>query len=134
MHLTLCRHYGIESLRDGALWGYSIFAWIVAALALRLRGFVHIAVTRHYERFARAYVFLGAGAWLLSLYFRDELPHWPDTSVSIPLIKGGEFCVHIAGILAFAFSGLSKKGPWIALIIADAMLGMGVRGGFWLLL
>ncbi len=122
--------YGIDTLRDAALWGYSIFAWSIAALTLRLRGFLHTAVTKHYERFCRVYVVLGAGAWLVSLFFRDSLPHWPDTGVSIPLIKGGEFCVHIAGILAFAFSGLSKKGPWIALIMADSLLGMGVRGGF----
>jgi len=122
--------YGVDTLRDGALWGYSIFAWVTAALVLRLRGFLHTSITQHYQQFAKVYLILGAAAWLLSLFFRDSLPHWPDTSVSIPLIKGGEYCVHIAGIMAFAFSGLSKKGGWIALIIVDALLGMGVRGGF----
>ncbi len=122
--------YGIDALRDGALWGYSLFAWVTAALVLRLRGFLHTAVTEHYQRFAQVYLVLGAAAWLASLFFRDALPRWPDTGVSIPLIKGGEYCVHIAGVMAFAFSGLSRKGGWIALIIADAMLGMGVRGGF----
>lgn len=122
--------YGVDALRDGALWGYSIFAWVTAALVLRLRGFLHISVTKHYLTFAQVYLFAGAAAWLASLFFRDSLPHWPETGVSIPLIKGGEYCVHIAGIMAFAFSGLTKKGGWIALIIVDAMLGMGVRGGF----
>ena len=122
--------YEIDTLRDAAIWGYSVFAFVVAAAVIRLPGFLHLAATGYYRKFARLYLFLGAGAWLVTLYFRDSLPHWPDTGVSVPSIKGGEYCVHMAGILAFALSGLTPKGPWIALIIADALLGMGVRGGF----
>lgn len=122
--------YGLDTLRDGALWGYSLFAWIVAAMVLRLRGFLHTAVLDHFRRFAQLYLVLGPAVWLASLYLRDGLPHWPGTGISIPLIKGGEYCVHLAGILAFAFCGFQRRGPWIALVLADALLGMGVRGGF----
>jgi hypothetical protein len=121
--------YEMDTLRDAAIWGYSVFAFVVAVAVIGLRGFLHIAVTDYYRKFARIYLFLGAGAWLVTLYFRDSLPTWPGTGVSIPAIKGGEYCVHMAGILAFALSGLTPKGPWIVLIIADALLGMGVRGG-----
>jgi hypothetical protein len=121
--------YEMDTLRDAVIWGYSIFAFVVAAAVIRLRGFLHMAVTGYYRKFARIYLFLGAGAWLITLYFRDSLPQWPGTGVSIPSIKGGEYCVHMAGILAFALSGLMPKGAWIILIIADALLGMGVRGG-----
>jgi len=121
--------YEMDTLRDAAIWCYSVFAFVVAAAVIRLRGFLHIAVIRYFRRFARVYLFLGAGAWLVTLYFRDSLPHWSGTAVSIPSIKGGEYCVHMAGIVAFALSGLWPKSPWIVLIIVDAMLGMGVRGG-----
>lgn len=128
--LPYLQTYGVDSFRDGALWGYSAFAWITAALVLKLRRFLHLITTETFRKFAWAFVLIGPLMWVASLFFRDSLPQWPGTAVSIPLIKGGEYCVHLGGILAFTFSGLTRRGPWMWLILADAMLGMGVRGGF----
>lgn len=39
-------------------------------------------------------------------------------------------CVHLAGILAFVAVGLSRFSQWwLFLVVADALLGMNVRGG-----
>src|SRR5579871_1957093 len=121
--------YGVDTLRDSAIWGYATFAWAAAALIVRLPGLLQIVV-RAYRQFARLYLFLGPVAWLATLYWRDFLPRWPDTTVTVPLIKGGELCVHLAGIFALVLSGLGKLNSWwVFLIIADAMLGMSARGG-----
>jgi len=122
--------FGVDSLRDSAIWGYATFAWMSAALVLRLPSFLEVVVRKQYWRFAKVYVFFGAAAWLATLYLQEWLPHWPGTAVSIPLIKGGEYCVHMAGILAFVLSGLAGSSQlWAFMILADAMLGMSVRGG-----
>jgi hypothetical protein len=121
--------YGLDTLRDSAIWGYSVFAWITAALVLRLHGFVDLVVTR-YRRFAKLFLFLGPIAWLATLYLRDWLPTLPGTTISVPLIKGGDYCVHLAGVLAFMVGGLGNSGAWwIILVVADTMLGITSRGG-----
>ena len=121
--------YGMDTLRDSAIWGYSVFAWITAALVTRLPDFVDVAVVR-YQRFTKLFLFLGPIAWLSTLYLRDWLPTLPGTTISIPLIKGGDYCVHLAGILAFMVGGLGNGGVWwIVLAVGDAMLGVTSRGG-----
>lgn len=121
--------YGLDSLRDGVIWAYAIFACAVAALVLRLPGFLRCVLNR-FQKFSALFLILGPAAWVATLYLADSLPHWPDTSVSIPLVKGGEFCVHLAGIFAFVFLGLSSQTrSWLLLVAAEAMLGMRARGG-----
>ncbi len=122
--------YGMDALRDGVIWGYASFAWIVAALVLRLPGFLHHAVVIRYIRFAKTFLILGPVLWLSTLYFKDWLPYWPGTTVTVPLIKGDEFCVHLAGILAITLQGLgSARLTWVPLILVDAILAMNVRSG-----
>ena len=121
--------YQMDALRDSVLWIYAAFAWAVGALLLRLPGLLESVISR-YARFARIYIFLGPVAWLASVYLDDWLPHWPGTTVSIPLLKAGEYCVHMAGIFAFLFVGLRKMSRWwLLLVFGDALLGMSGRGG-----
>lgn len=121
--------YGLDALRDSVIWAYAIFAWVTGALALRLSGFVKIAVAR-FVTFSKVFLVLGPTAFLASVYLRDWLPHWSDTSVSIPLVKGGEYCVHLAGIFAFVSVRLGRLSQWCLVpILAAAFLGMNVRGG-----
>jgi hypothetical protein len=121
--------YGIDTLRDSAIWGYSVFAWITAALVLRLPGFLSWVVLG-YRRFAKVFLIIGPVAWLATLYLREWLPRWPETTVTLPLIKGDEFCVHLAGILAFLMQRLAPVSHgWLFLVLADAATAMGVRSG-----
>jgi O-Antigen ligase len=121
--------YGTDVFRDGVIWGYALLAWATAAMVLRLRGFISTAISQ-FARFGRIYLILGPAAWIATSYWRDYLPVWSGTVISIPLIKGGEYCVHIAGIFAFLMQGLGIQGStWMIIVIADALLAMSVRGG-----
>jgi hypothetical protein len=121
--------YGVDTFRDSVIWAYALFAWVTAALILRLPRSVELLVQR-YRRFASLYLFLGPAAWLATLYLRDWLPTWPGTSASIPLIKGDEYGVHLAGVFAFSMLGFGGGRPWWALVIlADALIAMSVRSG-----
>jgi hypothetical protein len=120
---------GPDALRDSVIWAYGGFALGSAALLLRLPGLLDATVA-HYATFTRLYMFLGPVSWLASIYFQNWLPHWPGTTVSIPLIKAGEYCVHLAGVLAFVVVGLRKTSHWwLLLVVGDALLGMSGRGG-----
>jgi len=121
--------YGLDTLRDSVIWGYAGFGWVAAALVLRLPGLLRSAIVQ-FRRFSRVFLVLGPVAWVATLYFGDSLPHWPGTSVSIPSVKGAEFCVHLAGIFAFILLELSPMSRlWLLLAGADALLGMRARGG-----
>jgi hypothetical protein len=121
--------YGVDTLRDSVIWAYALFALVVAAMVIRLPASVEILVQR-YRRFASIYLFLGPVAWLATLYLRDWLPTWPGTSASIPLLKGDEYGVHLAGVFAFSMLGFGGGRAWWALVVlADAMMGMSVRSG-----
>jgi hypothetical protein len=121
--------YGVDALRDSVIWAYSFFACTVAALVLRLPRSMEIVV-RRYSRFARLFMFLGPAMWLATLYLHDWLPTWPGTSISVPLIKAGDYDVHLAGIFAFALLGVGASETWWALVIlAEALLGISSRSG-----
>ncbi|HTS77842.1 MAG TPA: O-antigen ligase family protein [Bryobacteraceae bacterium] len=122
--------YGINAFRDSVLWAYAAFAWAVAAMMLRIRRPLHLVLTR-YRKFARIYLVVGPATWLMTFYLSDKLPVWPHTTVTIPLIKAGDYAVQLAGI--FAFSTLGLSGPntawWTAAAIVEGALGMTNRGG-----
>jgi hypothetical protein len=121
--------YRIDTLRDSVIWVYGIFAWVAAGLILRLPGLLRKS-TNCFGSFAKVFLIVGPISWLASTYLYDALPHWPGTNVSIPLIKGGEYCVHLAGIFALALQGIFvERWWWMALILADLALAMTVRGG-----
>jgi hypothetical protein len=121
--------YGTDTLRDSAIWGYAVFAWVTAALVLRMPGLMRTVVSQ-FSRFGRLFLIVGPIAWLATTYMRDSLPHWPGTNISIPSIKGDEYSVHLAGIFALALQGVGlDRWSWISLILIDAMLAMAVRGG-----
>jgi len=121
--------YGIDALRDSVIWGYGFFACAVAALMLRLPRSMEVTIQR-YRRFAQLFMVLGPAMWLATLYLHDWLPMWPETTVSIPLIKGGDFDVHLAGVFAFALQGLGASQLWwVLVVLADGLLGVSSRSG-----
>jgi hypothetical protein len=121
--------YGVDVLRDGVIWGYALFAWATAAMVLRLPGLIRTTLNQ-FSRFGRIFLLLGPAAWIATSYWRDSLPVWSGTTISIPSIKGGEYCVHLAGVFAFLLQGLGIEGKlWMIVILADTLLAMSVRGG-----
>ncbi len=121
--------YTVDTMRDSAIWGYSAFAWTTAALVVRLPGFVDCIVGR-YRRFAPWFAVLAPSAWLATLYLADVLPRIGESGITVPLVKGGDYCVHLAGALTFFVSGVAPIGPWFPLLIfGDVILGSTGRGG-----
>ena len=87
-------------------------------------------VVSRFGRFCQLFLILGPTAWLATTYLRDSLPHWSSTTISVPLVKGDEYCVHLAGIFAYTVQGLGASSRWwIFVILVDAMLAMSVRSG-----
>jgi hypothetical protein len=121
--------YGVDALRDSVIWAYAVFAWVAAALILRLPGFLK-TIMNQFRRAMRVFLILGPLAWLATLYLQDWLPHWSGTTVSIPLVKGDEYCVHLAGALALVLQGFGPiRQGWVFLILTDVLLAMNVRSG-----
>jgi hypothetical protein len=122
--------YGIDAFRDAAAWFYAAFAWIVAALVVRSSGGLGVVVKR-YRRFGSLLVFAAPVAAIATAYFSQYLLSWPKTTVTVPLLKCGDLCVHLAGAAAFVISGLGKNRLWwlLPVFVGAAFGGAYSRGG-----
>lgn len=96
--------YGVDSLRDGVLWGYGVFALIVCGSILAQPERLTV-VLRWYRRFCRFFPVLVPILWLVSRFFGDSLPRWSQGNAPIIDPKGGDLLVHLAGVLAFGVAG-----------------------------
>jgi hypothetical protein len=123
--------YKIDALRDAVVWGYSAFAWCVAALVCRYPSIIEKVMER-YKRFAHWYVFLGPPFVLATWYLAGSLPTIPMTEVTIPHLKPGDMLVHLAGIIAYFLSGMSLQSQWclIPAFLGVVIGGVLTRGGF----
>jgi hypothetical protein len=120
--------YGIDALRDGALWGYSVFALTSAALVLRLPRLIETLADR-YRRFAGIFLVAGPAALIVSLYLHDWLFVWPGTLVPIVLLRRDDYAVQLAGVFAFSLQGLGANNWWTYAALVESILAMSSRGG-----
>jgi len=122
--------YGVDALRDAVLWVYSIFAWIVAALILRLGDCTGLVVQR-FRKYGGILIALALASFLLTEFAAHRLPTWPGTTVSIPHLKAGDMCVHVAGAMSFLLVGLGGRRRWWLLPALGGFLSgaVGNRGG-----
>jgi len=122
--------FGVDALRDAALWGYSLFAWVVVAAIFDADDCLDTLV-RRYGRYGGALLCLMLLSFLATSYLKTSLPVWPGTAVTIPLVKPGDMCVHVAGALAFILVGLGRRnGWWFVPAFGAFFLGStGSRGG-----
>ena len=96
--------YGLDALRDAALWGYGLFALAVAALLLR-GGWV-LEAARQYVRFVPVFLWCVPVLVLLSELNPGLLPRLPGADAPLGQLKGGDVAVHLAGIAALLLLGL----------------------------
>ena len=124
--------YGMDALRDGVIWGYSLFAVVVASLVLRLPALLEEVLSR-YSRLARLVVFVAPGLFFFLMYFGGALNAISGVLAGIqtPYVKADEISVHLAGVSAFVWLGLAKDKHWLmfAALLAVFPLGMMNRGG-----
>jgi len=134
--------YGIDALRDGAMWGYALFALAVGyPLAKKTTWYLLI---KWYEKwFFVRYVIWAPLAFLTVSLFKDYIPKWPwGPGEGVPLIqlKAGDIAVHISGILSFALVVLpyfrKKLLPikwiifWLFWFASFVIVASKNRGGF----
>ena len=131
------RAYRIDALRDGVLWGYGLFAIIIAGVIVSRPRRLSYLVDR-YRRFVPILLVGAPAVWLTTALVDNiyrwtgfAVPMWPGTNVPIILAKAGDLLVHLGGAAAFMAVGLAgeAKKSWIALLAADVALTGLSRGG-----
>ncbi len=102
--LPFVGRYGIEALRDAAVWGYMAYAIVCAACLIALPARL-VTVVQWYARLAIPFV-----AWVPIFwgffFIRDSLPRTPFSDVPFLWFKAGDAAVHMAGIAALWWAGL----------------------------
>ena len=123
--------YGIDALRDAAIWIYALFALAVSTLYRR----------EHLERMVNVYRFLIPIFVIWVPISAASSIGWlaiPSPIGAFIYFKGGDMGVHLAGIGAFLLVGLyARKQPslvteaivWPLWFVAVAMAGTINRGG-----
>lgn len=109
---------GVNALRDAVLWGYALFALIVAALADRTW---LLGATRLYGRVLPAFAIWLPIAWVVFVNFQTLIPVAPG-GVPVLFFKNQDMAVHAVGALAFlVLSGAASTAPQFVLMTALAV-------------
>jgi hypothetical protein len=95
-----------DALRDSVIWGYGLYALVVASLLLRTRSIETSLIW--YGRWIPWFAVWAAPMFVLQLQLRGFVPNAPGGSVSLLYLKAGDFAVHLAGALAFLMLGLHR--------------------------
>jgi len=123
--------YHFDVVRDAMLWGYSAFAFIVAAMLISDPSRL-FRVLWYYQRFTRWFLMLIPMITLIYRAFWSALPRWPWGGVPVVQEKEGDVLVHLAGIISFWIAGLDDiiSPIWIALLAINvAVMGVIDRAG-----
>ncbi|MCL6650644.1 MAG: hypothetical protein K6U89_20315, partial [Chloroflexi bacterium] len=83
--------YGIMALRDAAIWGYSIFALIIASYIIKSPSIIS-NLTKSYATFVKLFLTITPIIWVLSNF--SELLAFEINGKIVPILKGGELLVH----------------------------------------
>lgn len=133
--------YGVNALRDAAIWGYGAFAFFIAALFLRTGA--HSDVPEAYRRWFWWFPFWVPVGVAISRKLGDALPMIPGSGVTIFLPKFGDVGVHLAGVGAFCLLGLQRVSEqptarksgrmewawWAAWLMGAAIVAAANRAG-----
>lgn len=123
--------YGVDALRDAVIWGYGVFAVLVAGFLLRSRSFE--SVTPTYARWIPLFLVWVPVGLVLQASMGESAPAAPGSSVSLLTIKSGSMIVHLTGVAAFLLLGLqgSRTHSPVRTIIywCAVLLGLGAALG-----
>lgn len=121
----------IDTLRDGAIWGYGIFAIFMASYCLRDPKIIEQSLSS-YGRFAIFYIFVAPIVALVGGIYYGRLPNIPGTTIAVITQKASDVQVHLAGIMAFSYLGFRRFNvlQLSALILGVMAMGSFSRGGF----
>ncbi len=122
--------YRLEAVRDAAIWGYGLWAFVFAGL---LCASPHrlIWMLRKYATFCWAFLFIIPPLFCMFRLFGPWLPEMPGANVPIFHVKAGDAMVHLGGIVAFTILFSENRKLWLKIpMIAGIALVIGTnRGG-----
>lgn len=101
--------YRLDAFRDAAVWGYGLFALVVAALLLK-SGWVFRSL-HAYGRVLPWFLAWTPAAFVTYRLALSVIPKLPGSGVPLLSPKGGDIAVHLAGALAFMVLGLHRLTP-----------------------
>jgi O-antigen ligase len=121
------REYGGDALRDGVIWGYGLFGFVVAALLIDHRDRLSTLLER-YRGFVTVFLYFTPLIYVIGWYA-------PDALAGLGLdearrVKASDVMVHLVGVSAFIAAGLGRSSLLRLLIIALMVLiaGTASRG------
>src|SRR5690242_4908637 len=116
--------YREDALRDAVVWGYGLFAILVATYLPRTGWLSRIPTC--YQRVLPWFVLWVPIGWLVDHYLGAKLPVIPGSDdVSLVSFKSGDAAVHLAGVAAFLIIGLQHSD-------ARSRRGGGTRAWEWI--
>lgn len=127
---------GLDALRDGALWGYAIFAF---AVSFALRPGYFSKTVAWYRKVIPGFLCWVPIAIILTNSFGDSIPKVPGSDFSMIVVNTSDIGVHLAGVAAFLLLGLciDRSGHrgfreallWMVWFLAFAAVSAISRGG-----
>jgi len=103
--------YKFDALRDAAVFGYSAFAFVVAAIILARPQRLEMLIN-WYRRFWRFFLLAIPVISVIFRFGRAQLPTLPGSGVPVIFVKEGDVMVHLAAILAFWVCGFERPIRW----------------------
>lgn len=104
--------YGLDAMRDAALWGYGLFA--LAIVCLGDERSLEAGVKR-YAALLPVFLLLTPVVMNLQRWAPGVIPQFGFSPLPILWLKAGDVSVHLGGVSAFMMLGLHRKGPrWLS--------------------
>lgn len=123
--LPYISRHGMNALRDAVIWGYAVFAIIVAQLLIEKPQ----RLATLYVRFGRFVpMVLWAGPVLLLLSRVVTLPDAPWSGVPLIHVKGGDYMVHLCAAMAMLVANPLVMSTASVLILLPINFGGSVTG------
>lgn len=119
--------YGIAAARDAVIWGYGLFALATAAVLISVPERMPL-VLRYYAKFAVLFLLIQPILWVAQRALGGVFPEFPLTGQPMIEIKGGDTCVHLAGIFCYLVCLGRSVNPWVGPLLIPLNLGMNIHG------
>jgi hypothetical protein len=71
---------------------------------------------------------LGPAISVVCSFFEAQIPAWPGSGVPLIQVKGGDFCVHLAGAFSYIVALGRGLNPWLISLFMPLNLGLNVQG------
>jgi len=120
--LPFVGEHGIQALRDSVIAMYGAFAFIVIGLLIESPRRLNLVID-WFRRFSTVFVFGMPVLYVLFALFKDILPTWPGTDITLVSLRSGEVSVHLSAIAVFALLGFRRASwPWLLMLLAGMLL------------